>query len=191
MIRGGKEIRTLIVQSRRLGKMLKSQINHAEAQNGDLAVRAGIADEHIQFFVVGSELRRSLQRGEGILRLSIPNVGLGEKVFYVGRGLAPTPYRSKRLNRVRKFARADVTESEIEIGHEFFLNVTVCRQEMRNGFGKMATARQVHASSKFGFRLRIGGAGIEFHLRRSCALLDLGLQQRTGRKPDEHHDPCS
>src|SRR5208282_539566 len=189
MIRGGKEIRTLIVQSRGPREVLQSKINHAEAQNGVLAVGTGIADEYIQFFVVGSELRRSLQRGEGILRLSIPNVSLRQEIFHIGRGFALTAQLRECLNRAREFARADVTKSEIEVGHEFVLNVAVCRQEMRNGFGKMATPRQVHASSKLGFRLRVSGTAVGFHLGRSCALLDLSLQQKAGRKPDERQAP--
>src|SRR5579884_553839 len=95
--------------------MLQAEIDHIEAKLVVLAFGTSVGHVGVEFLVIGSYSCRTLQGIECCFRVSGSDVGLSEKILYLG-ALVSTAKLGKNRNRLRVLSCSDVAEREIKFG---------------------------------------------------------------------------
>src|SRR5271156_983271 len=104
-------------------------------------VHAGVGDEDVKFFVGRADGCGLLKSCKRLLGLRIPDVRLGQEIVDAGGGMSGAAEGSEDADPFFELVGCGVAEGEVEVCGEFVGDAALRREEMRNGFAKVALAR--------------------------------------------------
>jgi len=138
-----------VEQARRVWKILHAEIYHFYAERVVLVVHAGVGDQKVEFFVTRANNGSLLEGCKRLVGLRVADIGLRQEIVNGGRGMRSAAESAEDGDRFFELIGCGVTEREIEVRGEFIGDAALSNEEMRNGFVKMALAREVRSDAEF------------------------------------------